>query len=101
MHQLNAFVLAGATTTLARKRLDVLKHKFSLHETMNWEIEEEEARQDPKDFFNIAKVDNHIHLSAAFTSVHLLTFIRNKIKNAPNVRLVVFFCELNSFASWM
>jgi AMP deaminase len=36
---------------------------------------------DPCDFSKVTKVDNHIHLAAAMTSKHLLTFIRNKVEN--------------------
>jgi hypothetical protein len=36
LSQLNAFVMAGSTTSFCRKRLAVLKHKFDLFETMNW-----------------------------------------------------------------
>lgn len=38
---------------------------------------------DPKDFFNIVKVDNHIHLAAAMTARHLLEFIQKKYKESP------------------
>ena len=33
------------------------------------------------DFTQVTKVDNHIHLAAAMTSKHLLSFIRRKLEN--------------------
>ncbi len=51
---------------------------------MNWEIEEDGSKEDAKDFFNIFKVDNHIHLAAAMTSPHLLEFIQHKAKTCPD-----------------
>jgi hypothetical protein len=35
-------------------------------------------QDDPRDFDNIIKVDTHIHLAAAMTARHLLSFIKRK-----------------------
>ena len=49
------------------------------------ELEEDNSRSDPRDFYNIFKIDNHIHLAGAMTSSHLLDFIRRKIRTEPEV----------------
>jgi len=36
---------------------------------LNQQREAQESMRDPKDFSNVMKVDTHIHLSAAMTSV--------------------------------
>ena len=33
-----------------------------------------------RDFYNVRKIDNHIHHSAAMNAKHLLRFMRNKFK---------------------
>jgi len=37
------------------------------------------------DFYNVRKVDTHIHHSASMNQKHLLRFIKSKLKKAPNV----------------
>lgn len=45
-----------------------------------------------RDFYNVRKVDTHIHHSASMNQKHLLRFIKSKLKKNPNVRwLIVAF----------
>jgi len=38
-----------------------------------------------RDFYNVRKVDTHIHHSASMNQKHLLRFIKSKLKKAPDV----------------
>lgn len=39
------------------------------------------------DFYNVRKVDTHVHHSASMNEKHLLRFIKSKIKRFPDVRI--------------
>jgi hypothetical protein len=58
--------------------------QYQMYLLLNGELETESSRDDPRDFYNIDKVDNHIHIAAAMTSRHLLQFIKKKAKTAAN-----------------
>lgn len=38
-----------------------------------------------RDFYNVRKVDTHVHHSASMNQKHLLRFIKSKMKKAPKV----------------
>lgn len=40
------------------------------------------------DFYNVKKIDNHIHHSAAMSASHLLRFIQKKAKTEPHTRVL-------------
>ena len=42
-----------------------------------------------RDFYNVRKVDTHVHHSACMNQKHLLRFIKSKLKNHPN-EVVIF-----------
>jgi AMP deaminase len=39
-----------------------------------------------RDFYNVRKVDTHIHHSSSMNQKQLLKFIKRKLRNAPDVR---------------
>jgi hypothetical protein len=39
-----------------------------------------------RDFYNVRKVDTHVHHSSSMNQKHLLRFIKSKMKRSPNVR---------------
>jgi AMP deaminase len=41
-----------------------------------------------RDFYNVRKVDTHVHHSACMNQKHLLRFIKSKMKRSPDVRLI-------------
>jgi AMP deaminase len=43
-----------------------------------------------RDFYNVRKVDTHIHHSACMNQKHLLKFIKSKLKNEPDE--VSYYC---------
>jgi hypothetical protein len=42
------------------------------------------------DFYNVRKVDTHVHHSSSMNQKHLLRFIKSKMKRSPNVPLHQF-----------
>jgi len=70
----------GPANTFCYKRLKMLEKKFELHNLMNADIEREGLKNDPKDFFNVYKADNHLHAAAMMTGPHLLQFIKRKLR---------------------
>lgn len=49
------------------------------------QAETTEQRKVPhRDFYNVRKVDTHVHLAAAMNQKHLLRFIKRKLKTEPN-----------------
>lgn len=71
----------GPSKTHAFARLRILEAKFNLHKILNADREKTEQKNAPhRDFYNICKVDTHIHLSAAMNQKHLLKFIKRKVK---------------------
>eukprot|EP01041_Mallomonas_annulata_P010521 gene10521-21946_t len=79
-------VHTGHNKTFAYKRLELLAAKFSLHVLLN---ETREADAQKSDFYNIRKVDTHVHHSACMNQKHLLRFIKHKLKCNPE-EVVIF-----------
>ena len=38
-----------------------------------------------RDFYNVRKVDTHVHHSSSMNQKHLLRFIKSKMKRSPDV----------------
>lgn len=78
-------VNSGPCRTLAYRRLKYLQAQFGLYELLHGNREYEEQKIAPhRDFYNVRKVDNHIHHSAAMNCKHLLRFIKAKLKRHPD-----------------
>lgn len=79
-------VCSGPNRTYAHQRLLYLGKMFELHTTMYSCHEVEECKSVPhRDFYNVMKVDTHIHHSSSMNQKHLLKFIKNKLRNSPEV----------------
>uniref|UniRef100_A0A7N8YMP2 AMP deaminase n=1 Tax=Mastacembelus armatus TaxID=205130 RepID=A0A7N8YMP2_9TELE len=64
-------------TNFSRQRLNFLSSKFYLHEMLNEMAELKELKGVPhRDFYNVRKVDTHIHAAACMNQKHLLKFIK-------------------------
>lgn len=73
---------AGNVRSFAFKHLELLSAKFNLHELLNAERENDATKSVPhRDFYNVRKVDTHVHHSACMNQKHLLRFIKNKLRN--------------------
>ena len=67
IYKLMAF---GPAKTLCYRRLKILQCRFKLHLLINNEVEATEAHSVPyRDFYNVRKIDNHIHHSACMHQV--------------------------------
>lgn len=75
----------GAVSTFSYHRLKLLEMKFDLYHMVNFDIESAEQNDNGhRDFYNVRKVDTHIHHSASMNGKHLLRFIKKKLKKFPN-----------------
>uniref|UniRef100_A0AAR2LHU5 AMP deaminase n=1 Tax=Pygocentrus nattereri TaxID=42514 RepID=A0AAR2LHU5_PYGNA len=76
-----AMIADGPTKTYCHRRLNFLGSKFYLHEMLNEMAELKELKGVPhRDFYNVRKVDTHIHAAACMNQKHLLTFIQSTYK---------------------
>ncbi len=80
----------GQALSYSYKRLQLLLAKFDLHVLLNGEKESENQKTVPhRDFYNVRKVDTHVHHSAAMNQKHMLRFIKHKLKTRPD-EVVIF-----------
>ncbi|XP_061100488.1 AMP deaminase 3 isoform X2 [Conger conger] len=76
-----AMIADGPTKTYCHRRLNFLGSKFYLHEMLNEMAELKELKSVPhRDFYNVRKVDTHIHAAACMNQKHLLQFIKTTCK---------------------
>ncbi|CAI7722060.1 AMP deaminase, putative [Plasmodium vivax] len=81
-----------ACKSFCYQRLKYLEQKFDFHLMFNGSLElRETANIKHRDFYNIRKVDAHVHHSACMQQKVLLRFIRDKYKTEPNT--VVYMTE--------
>merc|ERR1719329_1929866 len=75
-------VLNPPTGSFCSKRLQLIEAKFNMYRLLNEDKEVAITRINPhRDFYNVRKVDTHIHHSASMHAKHLLRFIKKKIKH--------------------
>ena len=73
------------TCSYSFKQLEYLAAKFQLHCLLNSTRELDAQKSVPhRDFYNIRKVDTHVHHSACMSQKHLLRFIKHKLRYSPN-----------------
>ena len=59
--------------------------KFCLHLLINADRESMDQKGAPhRDFYNIRKVDTHVHHAACMNQKHLLRFIKSKLREEPD-----------------
>ncbi|KAL9128810.1 MAG: hypothetical protein Q9217_002591 [Psora testacea] len=75
----------GPTKSFAYRQLDILEGKFQLYFLVNSYQETADCKKVPhRDFYNVRKVDTHVHHSACMNQKHLLRFIKSKMKKFPH-----------------
>ncbi|KFA51802.1 hypothetical protein S40293_05849 [Stachybotrys chartarum IBT 40293] len=75
----------GPSKSFAFRRLQYLEGKFQLYVLLNEYQETADSKKVPhRDFYNVRKVDTHVHHSACMNQKHLLRFIKSKMKKYPN-----------------
>ena len=90
MHRVLKVAAAGPVKTHAHRRLALLEQKFALHCHLNADKEVLAQKSAPhRDFYNVRKVDTHVHHSACMHQKHLLRFIKAKLRKEPG-EVVIF-----------
>lgn len=80
----------GPSKSFAFRELDILEGKFNLYFLVNEYEETAICKRVPhRDFYNVRKVDTHVHHSACMNQKHLLRFIKSKMKKSPE-EIVMF-----------
>nr|BAK00532.1 predicted protein [Hordeum vulgare subsp. vulgare] len=90
LHYVLRVTAAGNTRTVCHNRLNLLEHKFKFHLMLNADREFLAQKTAPhRDFYNVRKVDTHVHHSACMNQKHLLRFIKSKLRKEPD-EVVIF-----------
>lgn len=85
-HLLVNLIGNGPLKTFCYKRLHYLKSKFELHCMLNEFKEISQQKSVPhRDFYNVRKVDTHIHAASCMNQKHLLRFIKKKMKTSGDL----------------
>ena len=80
----------GPAKSFAYRRLQYLEGRYNLYTLLNEYEEVAETKKVPhRDFYNVRKVDTHVHHSACMNQKHLLRFIKSKMKKCPE-EIVLF-----------
>ncbi|XP_067135225.1 AMP deaminase 2 isoform X2 [Centruroides vittatus] len=85
MNLLCAMIADGPLKSFCYRRLSYLSSKYQLHVLLN-ELREITAQKavPHRDFYNIRKVDTHVHAASCMNQKHLLRFIKKTLKNHAN-----------------
>ena len=79
----------GPSKSFAFRRLQYLEGKFNLYTLLNEYQEMADSKKVPhRDFYNVRKIDTHVHHSACMNQKHLLRFIKSKMKRSPDERVL-------------
>lgn len=82
MNRLCMLIADGPLKSFCYRRLSYLSSKFQLHVLLNEMKENALQKAVPhRDFYNIRKVDTHIHAASCMNQKHLLRFIKKTLKN--------------------
>uniref|UniRef100_A0A7S3ZVU8 AMP deaminase n=1 Tax=Pelagomonas calceolata TaxID=35677 RepID=A0A7S3ZVU8_9STRA len=84
LEELRTITTSGPVKSLSFKRLALLEQRFNLHVLLNgWRELAAQKAVPHRDFYNVRKVDTHVHHSACMNQKHLLRFIKSKLKKSP------------------
>lgn len=90
MHWLLKVASLGHVRSFTHSRLQLLEQKFNLHVMLNADKEFLAQKSAPhRDFYNVRKIDTHVHHSACMHQKHLLRFIKSKLKKEGD-EVVIF-----------
>lgn len=72
----------GPSKSFAFRRLQYLEARWNIYSLLNDFQEIVDSKKNPhRDFYNVRKVDTHVHHSACMNQKHLLRFIKHKLRN--------------------
>uniref|UniRef100_A0A3Q3T3J8 AMP deaminase n=1 Tax=Mastacembelus armatus TaxID=205130 RepID=A0A3Q3T3J8_9TELE len=84
MNVMMSLIINGPVKSFCYRRLQYLSSKFQMHILLNEMKELAAQKKVPhRDFYNIRKVDTHIHASSCMNQKHLLRFIKKAMKKYP------------------
>jgi AMP deaminase len=79
----------GPTKSFAYRRLQYLESKWNMYILLNEYKEQAESKRVPhRDFYNVRKVDTHVHHSSCMNQKHLVRFIKRKMQTSPNDKVI-------------
>jgi len=79
----------GPSKSYAYRRLQFLEKRYELYALANEYQETVDSKRVPhRDFYNVRKVDTHVHHSACMNAKHLLRFIKSKMKKCPDEKVI-------------
>ena len=79
----------GPAKSFAYRRLQYLEGRYNLYTLLNEYEEVADTKKVPhRDFYNVRKVDTHVHHSACMNQKHLLRFIKSKMKKCPDDQVI-------------
>ncbi|XP_047202950.1 AMP deaminase 2-like isoform X2 [Girardinichthys multiradiatus] len=85
MNVMMSLIINGPVKSFCYRRLQYLSSKFQMHILLNEMKELAAQKKVPhRDFYNIRKVDTHIHASSCMNQKHLLRFIKKAMKKYPD-----------------
>jgi AMP deaminase len=83
---ISAMITDGPLKSFCYRRLQYLKSKFELHCLLNEVKEWAAIKSTPhRDFYNVRKVDTHIHAASSMNQKHLLRFMKKKMKTSGHM----------------
>jgi len=89
LDQIVAISSDGPAKSFAFRRLQYLEARWNLYYLLNDYEETSVSKKNPhRDFYNVRKVDTHVHHSACMNQKHLLRFIKHKIKNNADEKVI-------------
>lgn len=75
----------GPSKSYAYRQLDILDGKYNLYKLEHDYQETVDCKTVPhRDFYNVRKVDTHVHHSSCMNQKHLLRYIKSKMKKSPD-----------------
>ncbi|CAF4746482.1 unnamed protein product [Rotaria sp. Silwood1] len=85
---LSKMIIDGPLQSFCHRRLQYLKTKHELHTLLNEVKEWSEAKSaSHTDFYNVQKVDTHIHAVASMHQKSLLNFMKKKMEVSSNMQV--------------
>lgn len=85
MDSVLAMIGDGPTKSFAFRRMRYLESKFHMYVLLNEFQELADSKKVPhRDFYNVRKVDTHVHHSSCMNQKHLLRFIKSRLKKQSN-----------------
>ena len=90
LHEVLAVVEDPQANAFAYRRLKLLQEQFRMYQMLNSDKEFLSQRAVPhRDFYNVRKVDTHVHHSACMNQKHLLRFIKKKVRTVGDKKVIV------------